>query len=61
VDFWDVDRVASIILDLVQDAPKRAEIAQRAIQEVAGLRWEEAARKISDVYAEVTRPSTCST
>lgn len=54
VDFWDVDRIVAIILDIVQHPEKRREMAQKAVAEVARLEWDEAARRIVAVYSEVT-------
>jgi glycosyltransferase involved in cell wall biosynthesis len=54
VDFWDIDRMVSIILDLVQNPSKLAELSAKGMEEVAEVLWEEAARKIINVYSEVT-------
>jgi hypothetical protein len=53
VDFWDVDRIVSIILDMTQHPDKRSEVAKKAVIEVAALEWEDAAEKIKEVYSEV--------
>jgi glycosyltransferase involved in cell wall biosynthesis len=53
VDFWDIDRIVSIILDLIKNPDKIKEISRKSMEEVAKLQWEEAALKIKDVYKEV--------
>jgi glycogen(starch) synthase len=53
VDFWDIDRIAAIILDLIKNPDKIKEISRKSMEEVAKLQWEEAAGKIKDVYKEV--------
>jgi len=53
VDFWDVDRIVSIILDMTQHPEKRREAAKKAVGEVTRLEWEDAAEKIKEIYSEV--------
>ena len=53
VDFWDVDQMASIIIDLIRNPEKRKEMSRRGKTEVANLQWDEAAKKIFDVFAEL--------
>jgi glycogen(starch) synthase len=55
VDFWDVNQIASIILDLVKNPDKLREISRKSMEEVAKLQWEEAAQKIKDIYQEVEK------
>ncbi len=52
VDFWDIDRIVSIILDLIKNPDKLKRMSQASIEEVAKIRWKETARKILDVYNE---------
>ncbi len=53
VDFWDIDRIVSIILDLVKNPEKLKEMSKASIEEVAKIQWHEAAQKILDVYADL--------
>jgi hypothetical protein len=53
VDFWDIEQIVSIILDLIKNPDKIKEISQKSMEEVAKLQWEEAAQKIEEVYKEV--------
>jgi glycogen(starch) synthase len=55
VDFWDIDQIASIILDLIRNPEKLKQMSQSSLEEVAKIRWKETARKILDVYNESVR------
>ena len=59
VDFWDINQMAAIIIDLVRNSEKRKEMSQRGKAEVANLQWDNAGRKIIDVFAETERESLC--
>ncbi len=50
VDFWDIDKIVSIILDLVKNPKRLKEMSEKSIEEVAKIRWKEAAQKILDIY-----------
>lgn len=52
VDFWDVEQMVSIIIDLIRNPEKRREMSRRGKAEVANLEWDEAASKISQIFAE---------
>lgn len=53
IDFWDVDGIVSVILDLVRNHEKLRSISRKGVEEVSKLQWEEAGRKIIDVYDEL--------
>ena len=53
VDYWDVDAMADAIYALVT-YPALAEVsAEKGLQEVTSLKWEDAAREIASVYRSV--------
>jgi glycosyltransferase involved in cell wall biosynthesis len=53
VDFWDIDRMADLIINALTHEELRHELIEKAKQEVAALHWGAAASKTMDVYAEV--------
>jgi len=53
IDFWDIDKIVSIILNLIRNPDKLKELSKRSMEEVAKFQWDEAARKITDIYYEV--------
>ncbi len=53
VDFWDIDRIVSIILELVSKPEKLREVSRKSVEEAKKFQWEETARKIADVYKEI--------
>lgn len=53
VDFWDVEGIAAIILELVRNPDKLKEISRKSVEEVGRLQWEEAGKKMVDVYGEL--------
>ncbi|KPJ63495.1 MAG: hypothetical protein AMS15_00130 [Planctomycetes bacterium DG_23] len=53
VDYWDIEEMSSIILDLIRNPEKLREASRRSMEEVARLQWEEAAKKISNIYTEL--------
>jgi glycosyltransferase involved in cell wall biosynthesis len=59
VDFWDIEKMVSIIVDLVSNPDKRKEMSERGRNEVMALKWNEAGRKISDVYNQLQGVQKC--
>ncbi|OGP12753.1 MAG: hypothetical protein A2053_02980 [Deltaproteobacteria bacterium GWA2_50_8] len=57
VDFWDIEKTAEIILDLLKDPKKRKEMARLGQEEVMKIEWDQAAKKMIQVYQQLT----CST
>jgi len=53
VDFWDIDQMTSIIIDLIRNPEKRREMSRRGKAEVANLQWDEPAKKILDIFTEL--------
>ena len=54
VDFWDVDRMADMILALLNRPELSEAVLRDATAEIRRLTWDEAARKCVEVYAEQT-------
>jgi glycogen synthase len=53
VDHWDVQGMAELILGLLRSPARRRALARRGKRELEGLRWEAAAARLGDVYAEL--------
>ncbi len=54
IDFWDVDRLAEEILDIL-DNPKRAEkIVQQGLETLKRTKWEIAAEHVLNVYRDLS-------
>jgi len=53
VDFWDVDRMADMLINVLTNRSLRQELVERAKEEIAHLHWGVAASKTIDVYREV--------
>lgn len=53
VDFWDVDKMVEIILDLLNHPEKLREIQERGKKEVEKFSWDEPARKVKALYEEL--------
>jgi glycogen(starch) synthase len=53
VDFWDIDQMTSIIIDLIRNPEKRGEMSRRGKAEVANLQWDAPAKKILNIFEEL--------
>jgi glycosyltransferase involved in cell wall biosynthesis len=53
VDFWDLDRMAHLIISVLLNQELRAELVQMAKEEVKHLHWDAAAAKTIEVYQEL--------
>ncbi len=53
VDFWDIDQMVSIILEMIKNPEKAKEMAIRGRAEVARLKWQETVEKIFEVFCEL--------
>ena len=53
IDFWDVDRMVSAILELIDSPTVFAELSKRARAEVADMSWHDAVKKIVNVFCEI--------
>lgn len=50
VDFWDVDQMSGVIIDLLKNPEKRDEMARLGKAEVLRIGWNKAAEKLVNVY-----------
>ncbi|MGD8316615.1 MAG: glycosyltransferase [Myxococcales bacterium] len=55
VDFWDVDKMASQIVALLELPELRREIVERAREEIRNIHWDAAAEKLVPIYHSVIR------
>jgi glycosyltransferase involved in cell wall biosynthesis len=53
VDFWDVDQMTNIILDLLADPVKMRSIGELAAEEVTKIQWDKSAKMIEECYKEL--------
>ena len=53
VDYWDVDAMADAIYALVQYPALARMFAQKGLEEVTGLKWDNAAAEVKKVYESV--------
>lgn len=53
VDFWDVERTADIIVNLLENPNHREAFARAGQDEVFAMRWKEAAQKTKHIYEGV--------
>lgn len=61
VDFWDIDKMVEIIVDLIHHPEKLRELQKKAKAEVEKFTWDEPARKVKDLYEKVLKEGSCST
>jgi glycosyltransferase involved in cell wall biosynthesis len=55
VDFWDVDKLASQIVALLELPELRRVIVERAREEIRHIHWDAAAEKLVPIYRSVAR------
>ena len=53
VDYWDVDAMADAIYGLITYPALAGMFAEKGLEEVTGLKWNNAAAKIKQIYQEV--------
>jgi glycosyltransferase involved in cell wall biosynthesis len=53
VDFWDVDRMVGVIVDLLENPDKMREVGNAGAREVERIGWDQAAASLADVYGEL--------
>ena len=53
VDFWDVDKMASQIVALLELPELRRTIVERAREEIRHIHWDSAAEKLVPVYESI--------
>jgi glycosyltransferase involved in cell wall biosynthesis len=59
VDFWDIDRMVAIIIELIRNPEKFKEMSKRGKAEVTNLQWDRAAQSIMDIFAGLKREQIC--
>lgn len=57
VDFWDVNRMAGYIVDILKNPLLAEQLRSRATDEIQGLTWDTAAKKCLSVYNSVCSQS----
>jgi len=53
VDFWDIDKMAEIIIDLINNPEKMEELSKKSMEEASSLKWENQVEKLISVYSEL--------
>ena len=53
VNYWDVDAMADAIYALIQYPALGKLFARKGLEEVTGLKWDNAAQKVKGVYESV--------
>ncbi len=53
IDSWDIEGMAKAILDLLKRPHKRKQLGSAAAREVRKITWDDAGRKLKDVYMEL--------
>ena len=54
VDFWDVDRLAFEIGDILTDGDRARDLVERGRETLKKIQWDRAAEKVLDVYRQLT-------
>jgi glycosyltransferase involved in cell wall biosynthesis len=54
VDFWDVDRLAFEIEDILTDEKRAASLIEHGRETLKKIQWDRAAEKVLDVYRQLT-------
>ena len=57
VDYWDVDAMADAIYGFVKYPALSKMFAEKGLEEVTGLKWNNAAAKIKTVYEDAINES----
>ena len=53
IDFWDIDQMVAIIVELLKNPDRVKEMASRGRAEVAKLKWDETVRELLDIFCEL--------
>jgi glycosyltransferase involved in cell wall biosynthesis len=54
VDFWDVDRLAAEILDILDNETRTRELTAQGMETLKKVKWEISAERVLNVYKELT-------
>ncbi|MGC9016856.1 MAG: glycosyltransferase family 4 protein [Caldimicrobium sp.] len=60
VDFWDVDKMVEIILDLIHHPEKMKSLQKKAKAEVQKFTWDGPAKKVLSLYQRLLKEGSCS-
>lgn len=55
VDFWDIEAMTAQVLKILDDKTYRQQLVQAQLDELKGLSWKKAAKKVEKVYKKVLR------
>ena len=55
VDFWDIDAMADAIYGLLAYPALPAMAVRNGLEEVNALRWDNAAFRVNEIYAELIK------
>jgi glycogen(starch) synthase len=55
IDFWDVNKMAEQIVDVLKTPPLAERLCTSALSEISPLTWDAAAKKCLSVYSDVSR------
>ncbi len=53
VDYWDIDAMADAIHSIISNKALHETLRQNGIQEIHGITWEKAGKKVIDIYNKV--------
>lgn len=53
VDFWDIQKMADIIVDLIDHPEKLKDISKKSMEEASSIKWEDQVQKLISAYQEI--------
>ncbi|PMP67860.1 MAG: hypothetical protein C0190_02440 [Thermodesulfobacterium geofontis] len=59
VDFWDVEKMVNIVIDLLENPDKLKESQEKAQEEVQKFRWSDRAEEVIGIYRELVFNKAC--
>lgn len=59
VDFWDVDKMVSIVIELLENPEKLKEIQEKAQTEVQKFKWSDRAEDVINIYKDLIFNKAC--
>jgi glycosyltransferase involved in cell wall biosynthesis len=54
IDYWDMDGLVENVLSLLRSRQRRTRLGEKAAEEAKRITWQESARKMMEVYGELT-------
>jgi glycosyltransferase involved in cell wall biosynthesis len=55
IDYWDIDAMADAIHGLISYPAFHRELKVEGVEEMKGITWEKAGRKVIDIYEKVIK------